>query len=992
MFAPALLLAVMTGRLPLESFTVAQGLPSDSVTAIRRDSRGFLWFGTLDGLSRYDGSSFVNYTTDQGIPDRMIWTISEDRENAMWVGTSEGVARMTGSATRGRHLFTRVLTPKNEPVSINLFVDGSGVVYSSCGADLCVFRNGKLEVEPGFRNAGGNTPSAIVESAAGDLWIGTDGGGLFRRRANGTWQRYAVQPVNGNDGIGGVELDGDGRLWITTGYGCIVWSPSDDDRDARPLVERAGAPLMPGMPMRLPQRGEAVMFTAPKSPLLGRQVLRTRDGTMWVSSYAGLFRVAEGRIDFFDANDGLPLDLQGIGEDAAGDLWIGTRGSGVFRLARDGATTWTREHGLANERILSIFTLDDGSVCAVNRAGLSCFREDAIHHGTLWTKERPAGWGWNQIVARDRDGSLWAASERGLIHWPRVAKVEDLGRIAPLEVLTFGSGHDGDQIFRVFEDSSGGLWAGTFGPKHLAIRRPDGTIQAFAIGATPTAFAEDRAGNVWIGLYTGGLIRVRGTSIEPIRAEVPPGLVRTLVVDSKGGLWMGTTSGVARIDDPTLPANRLSVRRWSRADGLASDSGYCIVEMPDGRIAIGSQRGLDVLDPDSGGIVHVSMREGLASNEVTVAMADGDGALWLGTVNGISRLARIPTPRFLPPPRLRIDAIAIDGAPAAVAELGSTAIDRVRIEYPRHAMAVGFSAPHFDPTRPLRFEYRLSENAPWTAAGIQRVIVFDRLPSGAGTLEVRAVTASGRTSEPARVSFVVVPAMWKRTWFLALVVAFVLLLGFAAHRYRVAQVVAIERVRTRAATDLHDDLGSSLSRISILSEVAKRKLGTSAPEPILDEIADSARGLVDALGDSIWAIDPHRDDVRSLLLRVRHFAAAVFEAESIAIDVQLAPDVATLPLKPEQRRETYLILKEALNNAAKHAKASHVAVTANAEGRFLRIAVEDDGKGFVADTTPREEGGRGVPSMIDRAQRAGGRLEINSEPGRGTRVVVMVPV
>src|SRR5262249_24448082 len=109
-------------------------------------------------------------------------------------------------------------------------------------------------------------------------------------------------------------------------------------------------------------------------------------------------------------------------------------------------------------------------------------------------------------------------------------------------------------------------------------------------------------------------------------------------------------------------------------------------------------------------------------------------------------------------------------------------------------------------------------------------------------------------------------------------------------------------------------------------------------------------------------------------------------------DVQLAPEVATLPLKPEQRRETYLILKEALNNAAKHAKASRVAVTANAEGRFLRIAVEDDGKGFVADPTPREDGGRGGPGMIDRAQRAGGRLEIRSEPGRGTSVAVTIPV
>jgi signal transduction histidine kinase len=222
-------------------------------------------------------------------------------------------------------------------------------------------------------------------------------------------------------------------------------------------------------------------------------------------------------------------------------------------------------------------------------------------------------------------------------------------------------------------------------------------------------------------------------------------------------------------------------------------------------------------------------------------------------------------------------------------------------------------------------------------------------------------------------------------------IAAIVLLALAAHRYRVGQAVALERVRTRAATDLHDDLGSSLSRISILSEVAKRRLG-SATEPLLDEIAGSARGLVDALGDSIWSIDPKRDDVRSLLQRVRHFAAAVFESQSIDIDVRISPEVAELPLGAEQRRETYLILKEALNNAARHANAKHVAVIARAEGRTLRIAVEDDGRGFSQSAEPREDGGRGVPSMQERAQRAGGRLEIASRPGEGTRVLVTVPL
>ncbi|HXH38649.1 MAG TPA: ATP-binding protein, partial [Thermoanaerobaculia bacterium] len=208
-----------------------------------------------------------------------------------------------------------------------------------------------------------------------------------------------------------------------------------------------------------------------------------------------------------------------------------------------------------------------------------------------------------------------------------------------------------------------------------------------------------------------------------------------------------------------------------------------------------------------------------------------------------------------------------------------------------------------------------------------------------------------------------------------------------------AHLVALERVRTRLATDLHDDLGSSLSRISILSEVAKGKLGSADPAPVLDEIAGSARSLVDALGDSIWSIDPRRDDVQSVLLRARNFAAAVFESQSISMDLHVSPEVAALSFRPEQRRETYLILKEALNNAAKHAGARHVSIEATADDRWLRIAVRDDGKGFVdGNGGGGENGGHGVPNMTGRARRAGGTLEIKGEPGGGTCVSVTVPL
>ena len=157
---------------------------------------------------------------------------------------------------------------------------------------------------------------------------------------------------------------------------------------------------------------------------------------------------------------------------------------------------------------------------------------------------------------------------------------------------------------------------------------------------------------------------------------------------------------------------------------------------------------------------------------------------------------------------------------------------------------------------------------------------------------------------------------------------------------------------------------------------------------MLDEIGDTARGLVDALGDSIWSIDPRRDDLQSVLARVRHFAADVLEAKSIAMDFDVPQSLASLQLTPEKRRELFLILKEAINNAAKHSGASRLEVAAHVEGSRLRVRIEDDGSGLAQD---RREG-HGLPSMAARAERTGGTLVIGSAPGTGTRIDVSIPL
>jgi signal transduction histidine kinase len=218
----------------------------------------------------------------------------------------------------------------------------------------------------------------------------------------------------------------------------------------------------------------------------------------------------------------------------------------------------------------------------------------------------------------------------------------------------------------------------------------------------------------------------------------------------------------------------------------------------------------------------------------------------------------------------------------------------------------------------------------------------------------------------------------------------VALAAFLVHRQGVRHAVAVERVRTRLATDLHDDVGSSLARISILSEVGRRDLDPAGETArLFSEIGETSRGVIDALGDAIWSIDPRHDDLQSLADRLRHFATDLLEGSGIACRIEVPVDAAAVDLPAEPRRHLFLLLKEALTNAARHSDAKSVTVGFRLEDRTLSVEVADDGAGFdaAARNTPEAEG-RGLENMRTRAAALGGRLEITSAPGNGTRLSV----
>jgi signal transduction histidine kinase len=417
-----------------------------------------------------------------------------------------------------------------------------------------------------------------------------------------------------------------------------------------------------------------------------------------------------------------------------------------------------------------------------------------------------------------------------------------------------------------------------------------------------------------------------------------------------------------------------------------------ITEDARGRIYFGTDRGIDRLDPVTGSIRHYSTANGLPNDFVNTAYRDSSGALWLGTLRGIARL--VPRDdRPTPLPEARITGVTIAGSAYPVSALGQVEVARARIPASRNRVRIEFGAVALVPGQAPRYQYRLDgAGGDWGEPSTARHVELANLAPGSYRFEIRAVGPDGKTGNPsATFPFTVISPFWMRAWFLTAVGLSIAGVALAVHRFRVARAIELERVRTRIATDLHDDIGSSLSRIAILTELLQRRAGpeASAITAPLGRIAGLSRELVDSMSDIVWAINPKRDRWSDIVFRMRRFASDAFTGRDITLTFEAAEVDRSVRLGPDVRREIYLVFKECVHNTVRHSGCTSAKILLGIHGGMLVMTVRDNGRGF--DPSARFEG-QGLASMRFRIENLGGRFDVRSAPGAGTEVRVEIPI
>lgn len=887
----ALLLGMLLGgfasaraeQLPVKTYTSADGLGSSFISSLMRDSRGFLWASTRDGLSRFDGSRFVTYQIGgKGAPPG-IEQVLEARNGIYWLVTTSGLYRFDPNAPVSD---SETHTADRPTLNAEFVSDERGVLYEDhdgnlwCG-DSSLFRLEETEKKVSFHTIELNLPShpALVfrisrmfEGQDRSLWLVTTWG-LVRRWPDGKEVFYAVENPR-TEALTGYLSASDGRVWIGGGSGIYVLNPELHDELPAPGVltvrdlDKVTAARTPDDHLTLPQKpGEIFEYSGPERFFGGhiKALCQTRDGIIWIFNGTSL---AEFDGQRFHEHQGVPEIVQGpsdVIEDESGNLWL-AGSNGLLRFDRGGLTSYGQNDGLKNPSIQLIKnTLDNNLYVVANDLSLSLFDGKSFKtiHPRL-SAGAMAIWTANPAF-QDSAGEWWFLTSEKLYRFGPVSRFDQLAQQSPRATYDSHNGLKGDYLFHIFEDSRHDLWISTHGvdQANYGLTRWSRTseqfytfseAEGFPPNKAPSSFAEDRDGNLWIGFYEGGLVKfANGRFKEFTPADgLPNGLITTLHLDHQGRVWAGSAlSGLFRIDDPSAAATRfISI---TSENGLASNNVRSITEDNFGNIYAGTARGIDRLSPDGTHIKHYSLSNGLTGDFVASAFCDHSGTLWFGTPNGLSRL--VPSPdKVLAAPPVWVSGVRIAGERYPVRELGSAEVYVPEIAHTQNNLQIEFFGLDFNAEEALLYQYKLEgADKDWSAPTLQRIVNFANLAPGPYRFLVRAVNAAGITSvKPAIVSFRILPPFWRRWWFVALMIAVVGIAVLSLDRYRLSRMKQLNAALGQSVL-LGTELQKSNRALSLEYEVtqilAEAATPLEAAPRILKAICDSLEWDVGAIWD-----------------------------------------------------------------------------------------------------------------------------------------------
>lgn len=988
-------------------YNVVQGLSSDLVNVVYTDSRGFTWIGTSDGLNRFDGTRFVVYTNHRGdatsLPHNDIRSICEDQNGLLLIGTPSGICRFNPWSGKAEMLERNMPQGKDYPPCYGVYITPKGETWAWATGELWKLNpitNRFDFVQVTFadhKNLYG--VHAVLEDRAGQFWIAMTEGLCRYDRVKGTAEKFSFTTDPRTSTIMNIFEDENGKLW------CASWGGGVG------LFDRATSTFTMWQWVTQTDNPSAVNIA------LTIQETKGSAGKIWVATNNGLLCWDKTKIpsadnaqfsvnDVKDANSISDNNLQTVHVNSAGQIWAGSS-VGLSILLPEFQLFQSLAENYSGQTIRIVPENRDAFfICSWYGDGLQLFDTT----GTALRK-------WPRVPA---DGIV----ENG--------QVSDACR---------------DQQHHLWVATFGGLCKGDASGDAFTLLKHVDNDSTSICGQHINCVSCDSAGIIWAGSYGKGISRIDPASLQCTNYTVaddhlPSNLIWDVHVTRKNEIWFATDYGICHYDRPS-GTFRSFTYALNGSDTIVMGVCVNICEDQNGDLWISSENGL-FRQPVNGAMQVFTRDEGLPSNSVSAVTSDSKGNLWIATANGLAHydyssgtFRNYSRNNGLPSASLSGDLYSVSGSkiimglhstmlafnpqrlspPAVVPRIFITAVSigNTNLEFtadpslsPTHELtwnennvSIEFTATGLTGGSPVQYSYRLLGSGDvWISSGKTQTASFAALAPGSYTFECRAAYGNETWSNPVVFSFIITPPFWKTWWFIVLcsgtvITLLVIIVRREAVRKMKLRLLVLEREkavqheRDRISRDMHDDLGSGLTKIAILSEVVRKNLQSTGSVKHIDTISESARNLVDNLNDIVWGLNPDNDNFASLGAYIREYAGKYLEPFPIQLNCVIPDSLPPISLTEEQKRYLFLVVKESLNNIVKHAGATQVTIRVNCNGSQLEVEVTDNGNGFeISEARPL---GNGLRNIRKRVESIGGECSITSEIGAGTSIHIRIP-
>lgn len=974
-----------------ETLSVNEGLSQSSVYSILQDRTGFMWFGTSDGLNRFDGEtvkvfkaknppmSFANSNFIRGM-------ICEDKRGRIWYANETGIYNynpITEEVTKSFDLLPKAVDELADHVA--LLIDHTETLWLSVatkGLARYSISTGKFQLIP-FPFPISDFDYSMYEPAGNFIWItfpklnGAIRFDVLTEKYERFFTEFRALSVKVAKGklflVEGNQI----HIYDSTSQN-ITTLPFTAESDIRSVLQGSFDRIWigttsSGLYCYFPETGRFVSYRSDKSKSRGfpfdftTSLVIDNRNNLWIGTDgAGVTRldIKPPRFHSFPLNEsdyGFMKDyfIRAIYEDGRGRIWFGTLHSGliIFDPATNEIVNYSNHQSKTN-RILhntvsAIFRDDQGKMWITRGGEITIFDEHqkVFHPITVQGGIQP-DFNFHQITQLP-GGDLLAGGSLGVI---RIKK--------------YASGnYEGTHVVSI-----------PYGVTHM-MPTPSGIWFTSPIHGLYYAEFEDEHFAVKKNFFSG--IDIRSLRFDEQSHET---------------LWVCTGAGLIRFNTLTE-----EYTLYNEDHGMLGSYVYGVLEDDHHNLWMSTNTGLSHLNRTTGLIKNFTFKDGLQSNEFnTGAFHKGSsGTLYFGGINGFNWFKTGAENYESPPPRVLVTSIQVnDKSISKHSALSATG--QLELEHFTNDLTIDLAVLDFTRPEANSIRYRLEGwDNNWVVT-FTKSVRYSNLPPGMYSFRVSASNGGDKWGDEEIISIFIKAPFWRTEFFYA-TLGVILVGGIIGVTRMVARkklskklrelekLHAVMQERERIRKDIHDDLGSGLSKIAILSELARQNtVQDDFTFRQLEKISESSRELIDNLGELIWSNNPANDNLPRLCWYLREHLGAMFDGTNMKFSVELPTFIPEVQVQADWRRNVFLIIKEALHNALKHANATEVVVLVDVKKNMLDVVIQDNGCGFPVEQMTAS--GNGLSNMNLRVGACQGKLNITSRPGMGTRVKLEVPV